>query len=47
MLARVCSASLYGIETATVFVEVDVTPGLPMFTTVGPNYPDSLRLRWR
>ena len=39
MLARVRSASLQGIEAATVFVEVDVTLGLPMFTTVGPNYP--------
>ena len=39
MLARVRSASLHGIEAATVFVEVDVTPGLPSFTTVG--LPDS------
>jgi magnesium chelatase family protein len=33
------SATLVGIEAATVFVEVDVTPGLPSFTTVG--LPDS------
>ncbi len=33
------SATLSGIEAATVFVEVDVTPGLPSFTTVG--LPDS------
>jgi hypothetical protein len=39
MLARVRSASLHGIEAAPVFVEVDVTSGLPMFTTDGPNYP--------
>ena len=39
MLARVRSASLQGIEAATVFVEVDVTSGLPSFTTVG--LPDS------
>ena len=39
MLARVRSASLHGIEAATVFVEVDVTSGLPSFTTVG--LPDS------
>ena len=41
MLARVRSASLQGIEAATVFVEVDVTSGLPTFTTVGPKYPYS------
>ena len=39
MLARVRSATLSGIEAATVFVEVDVTAGLPSFTTVG--LPDS------
>ena len=39
MLARVRSASLQGIEAVTVFVEVDVTSGLPSFTTVG--LPDS------
>ena len=39
MLARVRSATLTGIEAATVFVEVDVTSGLPSFTTVG--LPDS------
>ncbi|MEX2223578.1 MAG: YifB family Mg chelatase-like AAA ATPase [Candidatus Rokuibacteriota bacterium] len=39
MLARVRSATLSGIEAATIFVEVDVTPGLPSFTTVG--LPDS------
>jgi hypothetical protein len=38
------SATLSGIEAATVFVEVDVTPGLPSFTNVGstlPYCPDS------
>lgn len=39
MLARVRSATLTGIEAATVFVEVDVASGLPSFTTVG--LPDS------
>ena len=39
MLARVRSATLSGIQVATVFVEVDVTAGLPSFTTVG--LPDS------
>ena len=39
MLARVRSATLSGIEAATVFVEVDVTAGLPSFTTVGSNLP--------
>jgi magnesium chelatase family protein len=39
MLARIRSAGLQGVEVGTVFVEVDVTPGLPMFTTVG--LPDS------
>jgi len=39
MLARVRSASLQGIEAVAVFVEVDVTSGLPSFTTVG--LPDS------
>ena len=39
MLARVRSATLSGVEAATVFVEVDVTAGLPSFTTVG--LPDS------
>ena len=39
MLARVRSATLSGVEAATIFVEVDVTPGLPSFTTVG--LPDS------
>ena len=39
MLARVRSASLHGIEAAIIFVEVDVTTGLPSFTTVG--LPDS------
>ncbi|MGH7365347.1 MAG: YifB family Mg chelatase-like AAA ATPase [Candidatus Rokuibacteriota bacterium] len=39
MLARVRSATLSGIEAATIFVEVDVTSGLPSFTTVG--LPDS------
>ncbi|MGH7320071.1 MAG: YifB family Mg chelatase-like AAA ATPase [Candidatus Rokuibacteriota bacterium] len=35
MLARVLSAGLTGIEAALVRVEVDVTHGLPSFTTVG------------
>ena len=39
MLARVLSAALLGVEAALVRVEVDVTPGLPAFTTVG--LPDS------
>jgi magnesium chelatase family protein len=39
MLARVHSATVFGIEAADVFVEVDVAPGLPSFTTVG--LPDS------
>jgi len=39
VLARVRSATLFGIEAATVFVEVDVTSGLPSFSTVG--LPDS------
>ena len=39
MLARVRSATLSGIEAATIFVEVDVAAGLPSFTTVG--LPDS------
>jgi magnesium chelatase family protein len=39
VLARVYSAALRGIEAATVSVEVDVTSGLPSFTTVG--LPDS------
>ena len=39
MLARVPSATLRGIEAVRVAVEVDVTSGLPSFTTVG--LPDS------
>jgi magnesium chelatase family protein len=39
MLALVRSATVFGIEAADVFVEVDVAPGLPSFTTVG--LPDS------
>jgi len=39
MLARVLSAALVGVEAALVGVEVDVTPGLPNFITVG--LPDS------
>jgi magnesium chelatase family protein len=39
VLARVLSAALVGVEAALVRVEVDVTPGLPAFTTVG--LPDS------
>src|SRR5574342_308351 len=39
MLARVRSATVFGVEASDVFVEVDVAPGLPAFTTVG--LPDS------
>jgi Mg-chelatase subunit ChlI-like protein/magnesium chelatase subunit ChlI-like protein len=39
VLARVLSAALVGVEAALVRVEVDVTAGLPSFTTVG--LPDS------
>jgi magnesium chelatase family protein len=39
MPALVRSATVFGIEAADVFVEVDVAPGLPAFTTVG--LPDS------
>jgi len=39
VLARVLSAALVGVQAALVRVEVDVTPGLPAFTTVG--LPDS------
>jgi magnesium chelatase family protein len=35
VLARVLSAALVGVEAALVRVEVDVTAGLPSFTTVG------------
>src|SRR5258706_1681455 len=35
VLARVRSATLTGVEAATIFVEVDVTAGLPSFSTVG------------
>jgi magnesium chelatase family protein len=39
MHARVLSAALLGVEAALVRVEVDVSPGLPAFATVG--LPDS------
>jgi magnesium chelatase family protein len=39
VLAQVLSAALRGVEAALVRVEVDVTAGLPAFTTVG--LPDS------
>ena len=39
VLAHVLSAALRGVEAALVRVEVDVTAGLPAFTTVG--LPDS------
>ena len=39
MLAHVLSAALVGVEAALVRVEVDVSSGLPAFTTVG--LPDS------
>jgi len=35
MLAKVSSASLIGIEAYVVDVEVDISPGLPTFVTVG------------
>jgi len=35
VLARVRSATLNGVEAATIFIEVDVTSGLPSFSTVG------------
>jgi hypothetical protein len=37
--ARVRSATLSGIEAATILIEVDVTSGLPSFSTAG--FPDS------
>src|SRR5262245_48406178 len=39
MLARVLCATIVGIEARLVAVEVDITPGLPSFATVG--LPDS------
>jgi hypothetical protein len=39
VLARARSATISGIEAATIFIEVDVTSGLPSFNTVG--FPDS------
>src|SRR5207245_2365742 len=39
VIARVLSAALVGVEAALVRVEVDITAGLPAFTTVG--LPDS------
>lgn len=39
VLARVRSATLSGIEAATIFIEVDVTSGLPSFSTVGATPP--------
>ena len=39
MLARLCSAALFGVEASLVQVEVDVSFGLPTFTMVG--LPDS------
>ena len=35
MLAKVTSCALVGLEGATVEVEVDISPGLPVFTIVG------------
>ena len=35
MLAKVLSSAVIGIEAYLVEVEVDITPGLPAFTTVG------------
>src|SRR5688572_1578717 len=39
MLARIRSAGIHGIQARSVWVEVDVTSGLPSFSTVG--LPDS------
>jgi magnesium chelatase family protein len=39
MLAQVRSATVFGVEADDVFVEFDVAPGLPAFTTVA--LPDS------
>jgi magnesium chelatase family protein len=39
VLASIVSAALVGVQAALVHVEVDVAPGLPLFTTVG--LPDS------
>ncbi len=35
MLAKINSASLYGIDALRVEVEVDIASGLPQFATVG------------
>ncbi|HYC30772.1 MAG TPA: magnesium chelatase domain-containing protein, partial [Gemmatimonadales bacterium] len=35
MLARVRSAALLGIDAYPVDVEVDISPGMPCFSTVG------------
>ncbi len=35
MLAKVLSAAVLGIDAYEVEVEVDLSPGLPAFTTVG------------
>lgn len=35
MLAKVLSSAIIGIEAVVVEVEVDITSGLPAFTTVG------------
>ena len=43
MLARIRSAGIHGIQARSVWVEVDVTSGLPSFSTVG--LPDSDRAR--
>jgi hypothetical protein len=40
MLARIRSATVFGIEADDVFVEVDVAPGLPSFAKNRQNYPD-------
>jgi magnesium chelatase family protein len=39
VLARIFSAALVGVEAALIRVEVDVSPGMPLFATVG--LPDS------
>ena len=35
MIAKILSSAVIGIDAFTIEVEVDITPGLPAFTTVG------------
>ena len=39
LLAKVLSSAVLGIDAYPVEVEVDITSGLPTFTTVGLKYP--------